>query len=84
MRISYLDQLDRKLVLRIGLQIVNHTIEIGGVEIFVSRIVAVMEGCVAHDVVPTIGDILKINVLVTEIFSLDLSLTRVILRGFIR
>lgn len=84
MRLSYLDLLDRKLVLRVGLQIVNHAVEIGGVEIFVSRIVAVMVGCVTHRVVPIIGDILKISTLVTKTFPPDLSLARVILRGFTR
>jgi len=65
--ISYLDQFNREFVLRVGFQVVNHTIEISGVVIFVSGITAVMVGCITHHVISIIGDILKINILAIDI-----------------
>jgi hypothetical protein len=46
---------------------VNHTVEISSIVIFVSWAAAVMIERITYDVVSTIGDILKINVLITDV-----------------
>jgi len=45
----------------------NHTVEIGSIVIFVSWAAAVMIGRITNHIVSTISDILKINILDTDI-----------------
>ena len=51
-----LDDFDSELILCVGLQVVDHAVEVRGVEVLVARVVGVVGRGVAHHVVSVVGD----------------------------
>lgn len=47
----YLYNFDSEFILRVGLQVVDHAVEICGIEVLVTRIVGVVRWCVAYHIV---------------------------------
>lgn len=47
----YLHNFDSKFILGVGLQVINHAVQIGGIEVLVAWIVGIVRWCVAHHIV---------------------------------
>lgn len=52
--VTYLDHLDGELILRVGLEVIDHVVEVSGVVVLVARVSGVMAGGVPHCVVPVV------------------------------
>lgn len=61
----------------------NHTVQVGGVVVFVSRTGAVMVGHITYYIIPVIGDILKISVAHYRFFCLTFCFMRIISQDLI-